>query len=69
MPWNEHHLLQFRWEVFNATNTQKMGLLTSSIDALGVGIDPDLNQPAPAFGNFNAIQGQPRVMQFGLRYT
>jgi hypothetical protein len=69
MPWSETHQLQFRWEVFNATNTQRMGLLTNSIDALGVGIDPDLNQPAPAFGNFNSIQGQPRVMQFGLRYT
>jgi Carboxypeptidase regulatory-like domain len=69
MPWSENHRLQFRWEVFNATNTQQMGLLTDSIDALGVGIDPDLNQPAPAFGNFNAIQGQPRVMQFGLRYS
>ena len=69
MPWGEDHRLQFRWEVFNATNTQKMGLLTNSIDALGVGIDPRLNEPAPAFANFNAIQGQPRVMQFGLRYT
>ena len=70
MPWNEHHQLQFRWEVFNATNTQRMGLLKIlDCDALGVGVDPDLNQPAPAFANFNAIQGRPRVMQFGLRYT
>jgi hypothetical protein len=24
MPWNEHHKLQFRWEVFNVTNTQRL---------------------------------------------
>jgi hypothetical protein len=67
LAWNEHHQLQFRWEVFNATKTQKMELLTNSIDALGVGVDSDLKQPAPTFANFSAIQGQPRVMQFGLR--
>nr|MBA3442147.1 hypothetical protein [Pyrinomonadaceae bacterium] len=68
MPWSESHTLQFRAEVFNVTNTQRMGTLLGGRDGLGLGQDPDLNDPQPAFGNFTEIQGAPRVMQFGLRY-
>jgi hypothetical protein len=68
MPYSEKHSLQFRWEVFNATNTQRFG------DALdysrtGWGIKPGATSPSPNFSNFIQIQGTPRVMQFGLRYA
>lgn len=68
MPYAEKHSLQFRWEVFNATNTQRFG------DALdysrtGWGIKAGSTSPAPNFSNFVQIQGTPRVMQFGLRYA
>ena len=71
MPWNEHHKLQFRWEVFNLTNTQRLRTSADgySRESYGLAIDPDLGEPAPSFGNFDSIQGTPRVMQFGLRYT
>ena len=63
MPWNEKHKLQIRWEVFNVTNTQR---LTGNADNT-FGLDPHVGQPGPTFGNFTAIQGTPRVMQFAIR--
>jgi len=68
MPWSESHRLQIRWEVFNATNTQRLGMPTRSRSGFGLGIDPDITTPAPDFGRINEIQGNPRVMQFALRY-
>ena len=67
MPWNENHKLQFRWEVFNVTNTQRMG----SIADLALDLDSQLpgSTPTAGFGAYTGIQGSPRVMQFGLRYT
>jgi len=67
MPWSETHKLQFRWEVFNVTNTQRLGNVTD----LSLDTDPQLpgSTPTSGFGNFVTIQGTPRVMQFGLRYT
>jgi hypothetical protein len=65
MPWSENHKLQFRWEVFNVTNTQRL----IDVDGFVQGLDP-FNSPAPpSFGNFLRIQGSPRVMQVGLRYS
>lgn len=67
MPYNENHKVQFRWEVFNLTNTQRL----TSVDtgSFSVGVDPNLgNLPLPSFGNLTSIQGSPRVMQFALRY-
>jgi Carboxypeptidase regulatory-like domain len=69
MPWGEGHKLQFRWDVFNVTNTQRLGALLDTRDGIGLDIDPQLNEPPSVFGNFNKIQGTPRVMQFALRYT
>jgi hypothetical protein len=57
--------VQFRWEVFNATNTQRFGTLDGSRS--GFGIQADATTPTPNFSDFTAIQGSPRVMQFGLR--
>ncbi|HVG39419.1 MAG TPA: hypothetical protein VM870_09030, partial [Pyrinomonadaceae bacterium] len=55
MPWSENHNLQFRWEVFNLTNTQRMGELLGGRDGLGLGIDPDITEPASVFGNYIGI--------------
>ena len=67
MPWSENHKLQFRWEVFNLTNTQRL----TSVDGFVQSLDPfkPTTTKNGAFGNLTAIQGTPRVMQFGLRYT
>ncbi len=64
MPYNENHQVVFRWEVFNATNTQRLG----APDNTGVLIDPQDGTPPPNWMNITGIQGMPRVMQFGLRY-
>jgi hypothetical protein len=68
LPYAEGHSLVFRWEVFNATNTQRLGEPDNTRDAWGTSPDPQIGIPAPSFGNINLIQGLPRVMQFGLRY-
>ncbi|QQS45778.1 MAG: TonB-dependent receptor [Acidobacteriota bacterium] len=68
MPWSEAHRLQFRWDSFNITNTQRLGSLLATRDGLGLDIDPQTSAPPAVFGNFNGIQGTPRIMQFALRY-
>ncbi|HET9698075.1 MAG TPA: hypothetical protein VFP40_14475, partial [Terriglobales bacterium] len=65
----ETHQLQFRWEVFNATNTQRWGAFDGTRTGYGIQLFPSENQPSKTFGNFRKIQGSPRVMQFGLRYS
>jgi hypothetical protein len=69
MPWSEGHKLQFRWETFNVTNTQSFDIETITRQNFGLDIDPQFTAPANVFGNFDSIQGSPRVMQFGLRYS
>ncbi len=69
MPW-EGHKLQFRWEVFNVTNTQYFQTTNVTRGSLGLGQDPETTEPSSEFGRiFTDIQGQPRRMQFGLRYS
>jgi len=65
----ETHQLQFRWEVFNLTNTQKMGAFDASRSGFGVPLFPNEGSPPDNFSNFTAIQGTPRVMQVYLRYS
>jgi hypothetical protein len=65
LPWNENHKVQIRWDVFNVTNTQR---LTGPFADRTLGVDPQTGTPPPGFGNFTAIQGAPRIMQFALRY-
>ena len=65
MPWGENHRLQLRMEVFNVTNTQRFGSTTNE----QLETDPQINTPASDWWNFTNIQGAPRVMQFGLRYS
>jgi hypothetical protein len=59
MPWSEGQSLQFRWEVFNVTNTVRFDVqsIGSSIDVSG-----------STFGNYSRLSTNPRVMQFALRY-
>ena len=57
MPYSENHILQLRWDVFNATNTQRFGAIDGSRTGFGVGLDPGLNHTnAPGnWSNFTAI--------------
>ena len=57
MPW-EGHKLQFRWEVFNVTNTARF-----DPQSLNLSITDSLT-----FGSYTGTLTPPRVMQFGLRY-
>ena len=58
LPWAESHSLQFRWEVFNVTNTARFDVRALSLD---------LGNRA-TFGRYSGMLTEPRVMQFGLRY-
>jgi hypothetical protein len=72
MPYAEGHQLQFRWEVFNVTNTQPFGVIA------GLALLPDpfnASEPSADFGRFSGSQtpvgeSRPgRTMQFALRYS
>jgi hypothetical protein len=69
--WSEHYQLQLRWEVFNIANYQPFGSIDGSRTGIGVARDPARRQLAPPanWSNFNAIQGAPRVMQLGMRFS
>lgn len=62
MPYNENHSIQFRWEVFNITNTAKFDVQSALLsDSLGLG-------SGSSFGNYSRLLTNPRIMQFALRY-
>lgn len=71
MPWSENQQLQLRWDVFNVANYQPFGAVDSSRTGLGIVRDPALrgSNPSSNFSNFTNIQGAPRVMQVGLRFS
>jgi hypothetical protein len=58
MPYNEKHSMQFRWEVFNVTNSVRFdpNSITNFLTISG------------SFGKYTGEIVDPRVMQFGLRY-
>ncbi len=71
MPWHEGHTFQLRWDVFNVANHQSFGAIDTSRTGYGIGRDPALRGlTAPSnWSNFIQIQGQPRIMQVGARYS
>jgi hypothetical protein len=73
LPWNENHRLQFRVEAFNVTNTQRMNAPdTGSRTGYGLGLDPstfEVDDIPVNWARFTSIQGAPRVLQFGIRYS
>ena len=70
MPWSEDHKIQFRWEVFNVFNHQYFLADNLTRETYGLPQDPDLTPVNEEFGKiFTNIQGEPRRMQFGLRYS
>ena len=68
MPWSEKQKLQIRVEAFNITNTQRLGQFDTSRGGFGVTLDPQKATPPTQWSNFTAIQGAPRVLQFGFRF-
>ena len=59
---SERKRVQFRWEVFNVTNSVRFDVqssLLSSALTLGSG---------GSFGNYSGLLTNPRIMQFALRY-
>ncbi len=70
MPWSENHKIQFRWEVFNVFNYQYFSADNLTRSTFGLPQDPELSPVNAEFGKvFTSIQGKPRAMQFGLRYS
>jgi hypothetical protein len=62
MPWSEKQSLQFRWEVFNVTNSVSFDAQSSLLsNSLGLG-------SSTTFGNYSGLLNNPRIMQFALRY-
>ena len=64
MPWNENHSLQFRWEVFNVTNSVRFDVQSANAYEGG----SLANGNSANFGNFSGTLTNPRIMQFALRY-
>lgn len=58
MPWSDKHSLQFRWEVFNVTNSNRFNITTGSL----------FLDTSSTFGNYTGLITNPRTMQFALRY-
>jgi hypothetical protein len=83
MPWSENHQLQFRVDAVNIFNVQKMGSIDGSRTGYGIALDPGgapfgcsgaacVQQPVsppPNWSNFTSIQGAPRQVQIGIRYS
>lgn len=70
MPWREGHKLQFRWEVINVGNFQYFNADNLTRSTYGLPQDPEAGGASSDFGNiYTSIQGVPRRMQFGLRYS
>ncbi len=62
MPWNDGQSVQFRWEVFNVTNTPVFDVQSALVSqTLGL-------TSGGTFGNYTGLLNNPRIMQFALRY-
>ena len=83
VPGSEKQRLQIRVEGFNVTNTQSMGAIDGSRTGYGITADPagspvgcsgaacvsTPGTPPTNWSNFTGIQGSPRVIQVGIRYS
>jgi len=70
MPWRENHKLSVRFEVFNVANSQSFNADNFTRTTFGLPQDPETGHAASTFGKiFTSIQGTPRRVQFGLRYS
>jgi hypothetical protein len=58
MPWSERQSVQFRWETFNLTNTTRFDVNSLTLNLGNTG----------NFGKYSDILGDPREMQFALRF-
>ena len=65
LPWNEHHSLALRWEVFNVTNSSRFDFNDQNS---GSASESNNSIAVPNFGNYTHLMTNPRVMQFALRY-
>jgi Carboxypeptidase regulatory-like domain/TonB dependent receptor len=61
----ERQELQFRWETFNLTNTVNFDGRVYPVGSRGIDFDLDAK---PSFGQLRTLAGNPRIMQFALRY-
>jgi len=64
IPWNENHKVNFKWEVFNVTNTP----VFTGISTRSLGYQPDLGGAPTGFGQYTGTKSDARVMQFAIRY-
>jgi len=72
MPYREGHKLSVRWEVFNVLNKQYLNPDNFTRETYGLPTDSELPNTVapPGFGQiFSSIYGNPRRMQFGVRYS
>lgn len=62
MPWKEGHKINFRWDVFNVTNTPFFGgQAAATIGYTG-------SSAGTTFGRYTGTRNSQRIMQFALRY-
>ncbi|HTZ49821.1 MAG TPA: TonB-dependent receptor [Verrucomicrobiae bacterium] len=64
MPWAESQSLQFRFEVFNATNSVRFNVQSTN-GYVGGSL---ANGNSANFGNYSGTLTNPRIVQFALRY-
>jgi hypothetical protein len=59
MPWSEKQHLQFRWEAYNVTNTVRFDPTSANLSLTSTA----------KFGQLTGLLGNPRQMEFALRFT
>jgi hypothetical protein len=62
-PITENQFVKFSWQMFNVTNSARFDVGTMSLNG-----NNSLSSSS-SFGNFSSTLSNPRVMEFGLRYT
>lgn len=69
MPYNEHHLLQFRAEAFNELNHPVGGAPNGNILARAAFAGAPANAAHSGFGGISTTALPMRQMQLGLKYS